>query len=92
MNHECEYILTAYYIHLSNIERCGDLYIFKLTKKNIKNLITKYGGYAHGTKHKLGKITEDGLDKISNDKEYTLRPKYGDSCWKELLQYSVQEI
>jgi len=92
MNHECEYILTAYYINNDNIEIEGELFIFKLTKINIKKLILKYGGYAHGTKQKLGEITEEDLENPQNDKEYTIRPKYGDKCWNELLQFRVDEI
>lgn len=92
MNHSCEYILTAYHINNDNIETKGELFIFKLTKSNIKLLILKYGGYAHGTKRKLGEITEDDLENPTNDKEYAIRPKYGDKCWHELLHFRVQEI
>ena len=55
-------------------------------------MIYKHGGYAHGTVQKLGKITEDDLDNQENDKEYAIRPKYGDKCWAELLNYRVQDI
>jgi hypothetical protein len=92
MNHSCEYILTAYHINHDNIETEGELFIFKLNKINIKILILKYGGYAHGTKKKLGEITEDDLENPTNDKEYAIRPKYGDKCWNELLHFRVQEI
>jgi hypothetical protein len=92
MNHSCEYILTAYHINYDNIETEGELFIFKLTKINIKKLIFKYGGYAHGTKQKLGKIIEADLENPINDKEYAIRPKYGGKCWNELLQFRVQEI
>lgn len=33
MNHNCEYILTAYYIDYTNLDDLGELYIFKLKKK-----------------------------------------------------------
>jgi len=92
MNHCCEYILTAYYLNCDNVETYGELFIFKLTKKDIKEIILKYGGYAHGTKSKLGEITEEDLDNITNDKEYSIRPKYGDKCWKDLLLFRVQEV
>ena len=92
MNHDCVYIFTAYYISIDNVENEGELYIFKLNKKELKDLIYKYGGYAHGTVQKLGKITEDDLDNQENDKEYAIRPKYGDKCWAELLNYRVQDI
>lgn len=92
MNHNCEYILTAYYIDYTNLDNLGELYIFKLNKENIKPLIVKYGGYAHGTIRKLGEITIDDLNDIDNSKEYVLRPKYGDKCWIELLNYRVNKI
>lgn len=92
MNHNCEYILTAYYIDYTNLETLGELYIFKLNKENIKQLIEKYGGYAHGTIGELGKITMDDLNDKGNQKEYALRPRYGDKCWNEMLQFRVDEI
>lgn len=92
MNHSCEYILTAYYVGYTNLDNLGELYIFRLTKENIKPLIVKYGGYAHGTVGELGEITMDDLHNPENPKEYALRPKYGDKCWVELLHYRVDEI
>lgn len=92
MNHSCEYILTAYHINCDNVETEGELFIFKLTKKDIKKIILKHGGYAHGTKQKLGEITEEDLENPTNNKEYAIRPKYGDKCWNELLYFRVQEI
>ena len=41
---------------------------------------------------KHGKITRESLDEADNDKEYALRPMYGDACWKALLAYRVDEI
>ena len=92
LNHNCNYILTAYYINNDNVETEGELFIFKLIKIDIIKLILKYGGYAHGTITKLGKITENELEDPTNDKEYAIRPKYNDKCWNELLQFRVNEI
>ena len=92
MNHICEYLLTAYYITNDNLEELGELFIFKLPKDDIKILIQKYGGYAHGTKKKLGSISKEDLDDTANDKEYAIRPKYGDPCWNELLKHRIDEI
>ncbi len=92
MNHVCEYILTAYYINESNLETLGELFIFRLNKDNIKKIILDYGSYAHGTITKLGEITADDLNDTSNDKEYTIRPKYGDECWKQLLSFRINDI
>ena len=92
MNHNCIYILTAYYLDYENLENLGELYIFKLNKENIIPLIVNYGGYAHGTIGELGKITIEDLNKTTNQKEYALRPKYGDKCWKELLKFRIDEL
>ena len=92
MNHQCEYIFTAYHIDYTNIDNLGDLYIFRLNKENIKQLLVKYGGYAHGTIGELGNITIEDLNDVNNRKEYALRPKYGDKCWCELLQFRIDEI
>lgn len=92
MNHNCEYLLTAYHLSYENLNNNGELYIFRLNKENIKNLILKYGGYAHGTIQKLGEIKKEHLENETNDKEYAIRPKYGDKCWNELLQYRIDEI
>jgi hypothetical protein len=92
MNHECEYLFTAYYICESNIDSLGELFIFKITKEQIKDLIVKYGGYAHGTKEKNGIITIESLNNTSNVFEYALRPIYGDKCWIELLNYRINRI
>jgi hypothetical protein len=85
MNHVCDYILIAYYLSATNIDSNGELFVFKLTKTELKPLIIKYGGLAHGTKAKKGNITPESLDILTNENEYALRPKYGDACWKELV-------
>jgi len=92
INHKCEYILTSYYIDYDNIKNLGELFIFKLNKEDIKNIIFKYGGYAHGTIEKHGKIIMEDLNDVNNQKEYAIRPKYGDKCWNELLQYRINQI
>jgi len=92
INHNCDYILTAYYISDENLKIMGELFIFKLNKFNMKNIILKYGTYAHGTIQKLGSITNKDLNNPNNDKEYAIRPKYGDKCWDELLKYRIDNI
>ena len=92
MNHTCDYILTAYYLHESNLDLLGELFIFRLNKKEMKEMILKYGGYAHGTIQKLGPITSEDLDHATNDKEYAIRPKYGDKCWCDLLKFRIEDI
>lgn len=92
MNHDCKYIFTAYHLDYTNLNDIGELFIFRLDKDDLKSLILKYGKYAHGTIKKLGKICKQTLDKDDNIKEYALRPKYGDKCWNELLQYRITDI
>jgi hypothetical protein len=90
LNHNIDYyLLTAYYISHDNIDDLGELYTFLLDKKELTDLLIKYGTYAHGTKNELGNITEDDLKKTDNNKEYALRPKYDGECWKELLEYDI---
>lgn len=91
MNHNCDYIFTAFYLDFKNIDNLGELFIFKLKKKDLKQLIKNFGSYAHGTVQKLGPITEKDLDNPKNNKEYALRPKYNDRCWNELLKFRIDE-
>lgn len=91
-NHNCEYILTAYYLSENNIKNNGELFIFKLNKKNMKELVYDYGSYAHGTIEKLGEITIDSINNINNTNEYALRPKYNGKCWNRLLDFRINEI
>lgn len=91
MNHKCEYLLTAFYLCPENIETLGELFIFKINKEILRNLILNHGGYAHGTIAQLGAITIQDLEDPTNDKEYAIRPSYGDKCWQALLPHRVQE-
>lgn len=90
-NHVCDYILTAYSLSELNIDKFGELFIFKITKENMKKLIQDHGHYAHGTIKKLGKISKEDLNNSENNKEYALRPKIGDKCWKDLLKFRISE-
>jgi hypothetical protein len=92
MNHQCNYLLTAYYLCDENIDNGGELFLFRLTKDDIQQLIFKYGGYAHGTKRKLGIIQMDDLKNSENEREYALRPRIGSKCWIELQHYRVYNI
>jgi hypothetical protein len=86
LNHVCDYLFSAYYLNESNVEKDGELFVFLLDKQSIKDLVLRYGNYAHGTLSKFGRITRHNLD---NDREYCLRPKFNDRCWNELLNYRV---
>jgi hypothetical protein len=55
------------------------------------NKLTFLNYLVHGTVKNLGKITKEDLDDINNSKEYALRPKYNDNCWKSLLKFRIDE-
>lgn len=82
----------AYLINEETINNNGELFIFKLNKTNMIDLLSKYGHYAHGTIHKLGNITLEQLNNPELNMEYSIRPKFKDKCWNELLLYRVDEI
>jgi hypothetical protein len=89
--HDCDiYILTAYHLCSDNVDKGGDLYIFKVPTKDIKALIVKYGGYAHGTIKEHGPIIMESFAE-KNNKEYALRPSFNDECWKALLAFQINE-
>lgn len=91
-SHEIDYYLfTAYHLCNENIEQHGELYIFRLSKENMVDLIVSFGGYAHGTKKEYGKITKESLKDVNNKKEYALRTKFGDHCWSEMMKHRITE-
>ncbi len=91
LSHNCDYILTAYYLDFVNYKQAGELYIFKLNKKQMIKLILKYGGYSHGTKSRLGKITRKNIKKQKNA-EYSLKFKYNNLAGDYLLQFRIKDI
>lgn len=80
LNQNCNYIFLAYVINKENVYNHGELFIFNISAKQIKELLLKYGSYAHGTTLKNGKITIESLNNDSNEKEYCLRPIYNKKC------------
>jgi hypothetical protein len=74
-----------------NVETEGELYIFKVPKSDIKNLVVSYGDYAHGTIKELGIITKDSINDELSIKEYSIRPTINDECWNALLEFRVPE-
>jgi len=85
------YLFTAFYLTKENVESEGELYLFRIPKKELKELIVKYGGYAHGTFKENGKITMKSLDDEKNKKEYSLRPKIHDPCWTSLMKFRITD-
>lgn len=90
-SHDCDsYILSAYHLCIENVEKEGDLYIFKVPKEDMKKIIVSHGGYAHGTVKEHGKITTESINEKGN-KEYAIRPTVNDKCWKDLLAFRITE-
>jgi hypothetical protein len=91
-SHDCEtYILTAYHLSPENVESEGELYVFKVPKADMKNIVVSFGGYAHGTIKQHGPITTDSLNDENSIKEYAIRPIIHDDCWNELMRFRVTE-
>jgi hypothetical protein len=91
-SHDCDiYILTSYHLSHENVETEGELYIFKVPKKDIKNIVMTYGDYAHGTIKEHGAITIDSLNDKNSIKEYAIRPTINDKCWNALMMFRVPE-
>jgi hypothetical protein len=57
----------------------------------MKDIVLHHGSYAHGTQLHHGTITAEDLNEEANNKEYALRPVFGDACWKALLPFRVGE-
>jgi len=85
------YILIAYNMYENN--NIGKGFVFKIPSEDLYKLIINYGGYAHGTVSKLGKITIDNIK--GRNCEYALRVcpnvKKGKNfeLWNKLLEYKV---
>ena len=86
------YIFIAYNMYEN--KNLGNAHIFKVPSHIVYELIVKYGGYAHGTCNKLGKITIDNVK--GRNCEFALRcdpnAKQGKSydLWNELTKYEVE--
>jgi hypothetical protein len=92
-NHTIDYyILTAYYLDEINVVDEGELFMFLIHQTDMKKLLIRYGKYAHGTRVSNGAITNEDIYSSLNGKEYALRPKYNDPCWKALLTFRVENL
>ena len=72
-----------YYL-LTSLTSDNKLYMFLISHLDMRDLILKYGSYAHGSKKDLGPIKES-IDKPNV--EFALRPKHGGKCWNEMLEF-----
>jgi len=88
------YIFMVYDMFVGDL---GKVYWFLCPSAELYDLIPEYGGYAHGTVEKLGKITHDNL--FRKNIEYCLRPNSlkpvstkQRKLWELLLQkFQVEE-
>lgn len=93
-NHNIDfYIIVTYNMYENNT--IGKAYILKIPSSIIRNLIIKFGTYAHGTIKELGEI-KDNIKKKDSNCEYALRcdpnAKKGKNIelWNELKKYEVK--
>ncbi len=85
------YLLTAFCLTEDNVEEEGELYVFKLSKSDMRQLILAHGSYAHGTTREHARITKESLEDPDSTKEYAVRAAYGSACWKRLLPFRIAE-
>lgn len=92
-DHNIDYYILCYY-NMYYDQIMGKGFIFKIPVNKIYELIIKYGGYAHGTIKKLGRINTMNIK--GRNCEYAIRcnpnKKYGKNyeLWNELLKYEVE--
>ena len=86
------YILLGYDMY--HDDNLGKVFTFKIPAEDLYELIEDYGGYAHGTIKKNGKITKENLK--GRGLEYTLRAQpsakketKSGRLWSRLLDYEV---
>lgn len=88
------YIFIAYNMYYD--DKIGKAYLFKIPSEIVYKLIIKYGGYAHGTKKILGKITPENIK--GRNYEYALRcdpnckkskKSKNNDLWNEFLKYET---
>jgi len=92
-DHNIDYYIFIAYNMYEN-DTIGKGYIFKIPSQNIYDIVVHYGGYAHGTCAKLGKITQANIK--GRNCEYALRcdpnAKTGKNfeLWNEFMKYEVE--
>jgi hypothetical protein len=85
------YLLTAFHLIDDNVDEEGELYVFKLSKSDMVQLVLAHGSYAHGTTREHARITKASLEDPDSTKEYAVRTTYGGACWKRLLRFRIAE-
>jgi hypothetical protein len=80
------YLLLAYDV---SVENYGKVYWFLCKPDDLYELLPTYGGYAHGSIERLGKITKDNIK--GRNCEYALRPNpYKNGKPKQLWDLMIE--
>ncbi len=83
LTHDIDFYLLPTYDLIND-----KIYLFLINKKDMIELIKKYGSYAHGSKSEKGLI-ENNIN--NQDIEFALRPKLNSEVWQTLLNYEITE-
>ena len=92
-DHNIDYYIIVYY-NMCYDDNIGKGFIFKIPSDKLYKLVVKYGGYAHGCREKLGRITKDNIK--GRNCEYALRCNPNNmkdknkKIWNKLLHYEVE--
>ncbi len=80
------YILIAYYVNNTNYCALGELFIFKLKKKEILQFVGE--SYSHGTKFNWSTACTETINRYS---EKDIRVLFGSKKWVALLEYRISQ-
>ncbi len=89
-NHNVDYYLLTAYLDKNNYKNKGELFIYLVDKITMMDILLHHGSYALGTIKELGEITLESLKDVQSNKEYCIRPTYGDKCWYLLSNSKVK--
>ena len=94
-DHSVDYYIFITYNMYENAS-IGKGHIFKVPSQKVYELVCQYGGYAHGTNSKLGKVTMENMK--GRNCEYALRCNPNSTSgksrklWEELVEYEVAYV
>jgi hypothetical protein len=93
LNRKVNYLLYGYSLNEGNVDRLGELFKFKMTHDEMKDLISKYGTFRGVTKKEIGESISESLEEndessTSNNNRlvYKLHTYPNSSSWKEMLE------
>lgn len=80
------YVLIAYYVTEANLAKLGEIFIFKLTKKEIVHFVGK--SYSHGTTSSWAATSAETIKTYS---EKDVRVSFGSKKWVNLLKFRISQ-